>query len=146
EQRQVSSGIAVVSPDSFTNPGLPPHRPRVTDTDPVKERQASRRVAWLFLLSIVGSVFAVVAYIIFPIVPGDADSVRRNTMFIGIGMTLALLPLGIGAIYWAKNLMRGDELVEQRHATRGTDDTRAAAAAVFTAGNEESGFGRRTLI
>src|SRR5690606_31817401 len=39
-----------------------------------------------------------------------------------------------------------DELVEARHGTRGTEETRAAAAEVFRVGNEESGFGRRKLL
>ncbi|MCU1546367.1 MAG: ubiquinol-cytochrome reductase [Homoserinimonas sp.] len=146
EPLQVSSGTAVVSADAIANPGLPPHRERVTDIDPAKERQAARRVSTLFLLSILGSVFAVVAYIIFPIVPGDPGSVRLNTLFLGLGITLGLIPLGIGAIYWAKHLMRGDEITEQRHSTRGTEATRAKAVEVFRLGNEESGFGRRTLI
>ena len=146
EPRQVSSGTAVVASDAIPNPGLPPHRLRVTDIDPAKDRQAGRRVSTLFLLSIVGSLFAVVAYTVFPIVPGDSDSVRLNTLFLGLGITLGLLPLGIGAIYWAKNLMRGDEIEEPRHTTRGTEDTRAAAVEVFRLGNEESGFGRRSLI
>lgn len=142
----VSPGTAVVASDAFTNPGLPPHNPRVTDLDPKKERQASRRVGGLFLLSIAGSIFAIVAYIVFPIIPGDQASVRLNTMFLGIGITLALIPLGIGAVYWAKNLMKNDELVEMRHGTRGTDATRDAAAKVFSVGNAESGFTRRKLI
>jgi len=146
EPRQVSSGTAVVTSDAIPNPGLPPHRERVTDTDPAKERAASRRVSGFFLLSIIGSIFAVVAYIVFPIIPGDATSVRLNTLFLGLGITLALFPLGLGAIYWAKTLMRGDEMVESRHSTRGTDETRAAAVEVFRLGNEESGFGRRSLI
>ncbi|AWB89137.1 cytochrome bc1 complex Rieske iron-sulfur subunit [Salinibacterium hongtaonis] len=142
----VSPGTAVVASDALTNPGLPPHNPRVTDTDPAKERHASRLVGGLFLLSIVGSIFAIVAYIIFPITPGDMLSVRLNTLFLGLGITLALIPLGIGAIYWAKNLMSSHELVEMRHPTRGTDETRAAAANIFTLGNQESGFTRRKLI
>jgi ubiquinol-cytochrome c reductase iron-sulfur subunit len=142
----VSPGTAVVASDSFTNPGLPPHSPRVTDLDPAKERQATRRVGGLFILSIIGSVFAIVAYIVFPITPGDMMSVRLNTLFLGLGITFALIPLGIGAIYWAKNLMSNHEQVEMRHSTRGTDDTRAAAVRVFTLGNEESGFTRRKLI
>src|SRR5690554_6394064 len=146
EPRQVSSGTAVVTSDAIPNPGLPPHRPRVTDIDPAKERAAARRVSGLFLLSIIGSVFAVVAYIVFPIIPGDAASVRLNTLFLGLGITLGLFPLGLGAIYWAKTLMRGDEMVESRHTTRGTEETRPAAVEVFRAGNEESGFGRRALI
>ena len=146
QPRQVSSGTAVVHSDAVQNPGLPPHRLRVTDMDPAAEKAAARRVSTFFLLSIVGSVFAVVAYIIFPIVPGDAASVRLNTLFLGLGITLALLPLGLGAIYWAKTLMRGDELTEPRHPTRGTEETRAKAVEVFALGNKESGFGRRSLI
>ena len=52
-----SSGIAVIDEsDSIENPGFPPFRPRVGDVDPEKDREASRRVSWLFLLSIVKSV------------------------------------------------------------------------------------------
>jgi ubiquinol-cytochrome c reductase iron-sulfur subunit len=57
-----------------------------------------------------------------------------------------LLAIGIGAIYWSKNLMRGDEMSESRHLTRGTDATREKAVEIFKLGNQESGFGRRTLI
>ena len=144
--RVVSSGTVVVAPDAFVNPGLPPHRERATDLDPKKEKAAEHRVGGLFLLSIVGSVFAIVAYIIFPITPGDPDSIRMNNLMLGIGISLALLSIGFGTIYWAKNLMKGGEWVEARHGTRGKESTRQAAAEVFTLGNEESGFGRRTLI
>ena len=147
ERRSAASpGTAVEMSDSFQNPGLPPHRPRVTDLDPAKEKQAERRVYSLFYVSIAGSVFALAAYAAFPLDPSDPASVRLNTSFLGIGIALALLGIGIGAVYWAKNLMRGDELVEMRHVTRGTDETRAKAVDVFTKGNEESGFGRRGLI
>ncbi len=141
-----SPGTAVVASDSFQNPGLPPHRARVTDEDPRKDKQAERRVYTLFYASIIGSVLAIAAYAAFPLVPGDSSSVRLNTAMLGIGIALGLLGIGVGAVYWAKNLMRGDEMVEMRHTTRGTDETRAKAVAVFTAGNEESGFGRRSLI
>jgi ubiquinol-cytochrome c reductase iron-sulfur subunit len=146
EPRQVSSGTAVVSSDAIPNPGLPPHRLRVTDLDEAKEKQAARRVSTFFMLSIIGSAFAVVAYIVFPIVPGDPGSVRLNTLFLGLGITLGLLPIGLGAIYWAKALMNSEERIEARHSTRGTESTRAAAVEVFRLGNEESGFGRRSLI
>jgi ubiquinol-cytochrome c reductase iron-sulfur subunit len=131
------SGTAVVPSDAFENPGLPPHRLRATDLDPQKDRVAERRVYSLFFLSIVGSVFAVAAYVAFPIIPGNTNSVRLNTVFLGLGISLGLLAIGIGAIYWSKNLMRGD---------RGTDATREKAVEIFKLGNQESGFGRRTLI
>jgi len=140
------AGTAVLRSDSFENPGLPPHRLRVTDLDPKKDRVAERRVYTLFFLSIVGSVFAVAAYVAFPIVPGNTNSVRLNTVFLGLGISLGLLAIGVGAIYWAKNLMRGDEITESRHPTRGTEATREKAVEIFKLGNQESGFGRRTLI
>jgi len=141
-----SPGTAVIQSDAFENPGLPPHRLRVTDIDPKKEKTAERRVYTLFYLSIVGSVFAVAAYVAFPIKSGDSNSVRLNTLFLGLGISLGLIALGIGAIYWAKNLMRGDELSELRHLTRGSEPTRERAIEIFKQGNQESGFGRRSLI
>jgi ubiquinol-cytochrome c reductase iron-sulfur subunit len=146
--KEFSPGTAVVASDGFANPGLPPRHERVTDQDPKKERTAARRVSGLFYLSILGTIFAIVAYIIFPIEPGAAngESVRRNTMFLGIGLSVALLGIGIGAVYWAKTLMSNEEIPERRHQTRGTDETRARAVEIFRVSNEESGFGRRTLI
>ncbi len=146
EPASAKSGTAVIPSDAFENPGLPPHRLRATDLDPKTDRVAERRVYTLFFLSIVGSVFAVAAYVAFPITPGDTNSVRLNTVFLGLGISLGLLAIGIGAIYWSKNLMRGDELTECRHLTRGTEATRERAVEIFREGNQESGFGRRTLI
>ncbi len=143
---QASAGTAVVPTGAFENPGMPPHFPRATDLDPAKDKTAERRVGGLFLLSVAASIFAIVAYIIFPITPGNLSSVRINNMLLGTGIAVALLAIGLGAIYWAKNLMKDGEWVEQRHPTRGSEETRAAAVEVFTLGNEESGFGRRTLI
>lgn len=140
------SGTAVEVSDRIQNPGFEPFRPRVTDLDPKKERRAEKVVSGLFVLSIVGTVLAIAAYIAFPIVEGDLNSVRLNNLFLGIGITLALLGIGIGAVHWSKSLMDGHDLVEQRHPTRGTNETREKAVEVFTLGNKESGFGRRTLI
>ena len=141
-----SPGTAVVASDAIENPGLPPRHQRVTDLDPKEERKAERRVGAMFLTSVAGSIFAIVAYVIFPIVPGDPGSVRLNTMLLGVGITLALFGIGFGAIYWAKTLMSNAEVPEPRHPSRGSDSTRAIAAGMFKLGNEESGFGRRTLI
>lgn len=146
ETGKFSSGTAVIAPDAFENPGLLPRHERVTDLDPKAERRAEHRVGVLFLVSIIGSVFAIVAYIIVPIVPGDTGSVRLNTMLLGVGLALGTLGIGVGAISWAKTLMSNEEVPEARHPTRGSEETRAAAVEVFKLGNEESGFGRRSLI
>ncbi len=143
---QPSAGLGVAVSDPVENPGLPPHRERITDKDPRAEKRAARTVYTLFYLSLAGSVWAVAAYMLFPIEDGSLSSIRHNNFFIGIGIALALLSIGIGAIHWSKALMSDREHVELRHTTRGQDSTREAAVAVFAAANEESGFGRRTMI
>ncbi len=144
--KPASAGIAVTDDNGLVNPGFPEHRLRVTDLDPKKERLAERRVSGLFFLSLIGSVAAVVFYFVFPIHPGDVGSVRLNTLSLGVAIALALLGIGIGAVHWAKALMADEEIVEMRHGTRGSPETRAKAAEVFTLGNKESGFTRRALV
>ena len=146
EHGQAAAGTSVVARDAVQNPGLPPHRQRVTDLDPRAEKRAERAVYTLFYLSIVGSVFAIAAYIIFPIVPEDPGSVRLNNLFIGIGLALALLALGIGAVHWGKALMHDEEGIDERHPVRGSDETRARAVEIFQEANTESGIGRRAVI
>jgi ubiquinol-cytochrome c reductase iron-sulfur subunit len=139
-------GTAILVPDAPLNPGFPPHNPRQTDLDPAKAKRAERQVAILFFLSIIGSIFALAAYIAFPIDPSNFGSIRTNNLLLGLGITLGLLGIGLGAVHWAKQLMREDESVELRHPTRGSEATREKAVEIFVLGNEESGIGRRTLI
>ncbi len=139
-------GTAVIRSDQIENPGFPPYRARITELDPAKEKRAERTVSTLFFLSVIGTVLAVAAYIAFPIVEGDPSSVRLNNLFVGLGITLALLGIGFGAVHWSKALMDGHDIPEARHPTRGSDATRARAVEIFHLGNVESGFGRRTLI
>jgi ubiquinol-cytochrome c reductase iron-sulfur subunit len=143
---QPPSGLAVAVSDPVRNPGLPPHRARVTDQDPAKMRQAVRTVYSLFYLSIAGSIWAVAAYMLFPIEDGTVVAIRNNNLFIGIGIALALLAIGIGAIHWSKAVMSDKEHIEARHLTRGKESTREAAVQALTVANEESGFGRRAMI
>jgi ubiquinol-cytochrome c reductase iron-sulfur subunit len=146
DHHEANPGTAVIVRDAFLDPGLAPHRKRVTDLDPKKEKHAERTVYTLFYLSIVGSVWAIAAYMLFPIESNNVGDVRLNTMWIGVGITLALLAIGFGAVHWGKSLMVDDEGVDIRHLTRGSDETRARAVEIFDEANQESGFGRRTLI
>ncbi|WP_224760765.1 MULTISPECIES: Rieske 2Fe-2S domain-containing protein [unclassified Salinibacterium] len=139
-------GTAVVVADAIENPGFPPPHQRVADLDPAREVKIERGISALFWLSIIGSVFAIAAYFIWPIEPGDMTSVRMNNMMLGVGITLGLLGIGFGAVHWAKALMHGHDLVEARHQTRGKETTRARAVEIFQEANEESGFGRRALL
>jgi len=141
-----SSGIAVVDDGGIQNPGLHADHQRVTDLDPKKEKVAERRVSGFFVLSIIGSVAATVFYFLFPIEEGNLLSLRISTISLGLGISLGLLGIGLGAVHWAKALMSNAEVVEMRHSTRGTEETRAKAAQVFTLGNKESGFTRRALV
>lgn len=142
----VGLSTSVVSPDQFENPGFPPHRERVTDIDPKKMKRAERVVYTLFYLSIVGSVFAVFAYMFFPINESEADSVRLNTLWVGLGIAFALFAIGIAAVHWGKAVMADKEGVDHRHPVRGSDETRARAVEIFKEADQESGFSRRTLV
>ncbi|PIJ47813.1 ubiquinol-cytochrome C reductase, partial [Leucobacter sp. OLES1] len=124
----VAVGTAVVSDDAVQNPGLPAHRKRVTDTDPKKEKRAERIVFTLFYLSIAGSLGSVLAYMFFPIETGDLMAIRLNTLFVGLGMALALLAVGIGAVHWGKALMADHESIDERHPVASDTATREASA------------------
>lgn len=142
-------GTAVVSSDAIENPGFPPYRPRISDVDPKKERANERRVAWFFWASIVGSVFAIAAYFLFPIEATEPGSVRMNNWMLGLGIALALFGIGFGAVHWSRTIMEGHDLVEDRnagHPPQEKYEKRAGAGEVFTLGNQESGFTRRKLI
>ena len=125
------SGLAVAVPDPVQNPELPPHRQRVTDKDPAAMRRAVRTVYTLFYLSVAFSIWASIAYMIFPIESGEIIDIRNNNLFVGLGIAFALLAIGIGAIHWSKAVMSDKEFIEPRHATRGRDATREGAVQVF---------------
>jgi len=117
----------------------------MADTDPTAAKRAERQVVALFALSALGTVIAMVAYFAFQL-EGDLASIQASTLGIGLGMALSLFALGAGAVHWAKTLMPDAEVAEERHAIRGSDETRAAAVEILGTGAEESGIGRRPLI
>lgn len=140
------TGTGVVPADAFPNPGLPPHRPRVTDLDARAAKSAERAVYVLFFLSMTASLFSIYAYMFFPIEEGNISSVRINTLYLGLGIAFSLLTIGIAAVHWGKALMADKEAIDYRHLVRGTDETRARAVEIFREADQESGFSRRTLI
>jgi len=141
-----SAGLAVAIPDPVENPGLPGHRHRMTDQDPQAMKRAVRTVYTLFYFSVAASIWASIAYMIFPIESGALIDIRYNNLFIGLGIGFALLAIGIGTIHWGKSVMSDKEYIEDRHATRGRDETREGAVNVFVEANKDSGFGRREII
>lgn len=140
------AGTAVISADAPQNPGMPPHRKRITDVDGKKEKNAERVVYSLFYISLAGSLAAVLAYMAFPIESGELLAIRMHTMFVGLGMALALLALGTGAVHWGKALMHDEESIEVRTPVASSQEVREEAANAFELANKESGFSRRTLV
>ncbi|CAA9427988.1 MAG: Ubiquinol-cytochrome C reductase iron-sulfur subunit [uncultured Quadrisphaera sp.] len=131
-------------PERFPNPGLPPHRYRTTDFDPQAAKRAERQVTALFLLSVVGSIIFCVAYFAIPL-EGNFQNIQYSTLFLGLGLGLAIFAIGIGAVHWAKTLMPDHEVSEERHYI-GDEQSRTDAMTIINEGLEESGIGRRTVI
>jgi ubiquinol-cytochrome c reductase iron-sulfur subunit len=138
-------------PERFSNPGLPEHRHRMADVDPRAAQKAERQVATLFGLSTLGTLLVIVSYFVVKLSPGLSlyDYVARlrlSNQLLGIGLAIAMLGIGVGAVHWAKTLMPDEERVEYRHLQRGTDEERAEAVALLKLGADESGIARRPLI
>lgn len=134
--------------DVFTDPGLPEeHRPRRADVDPKAAKRAERQVAAFFAVSLLGTALAIYGYL--AVRPGETiESIRLSNTIIGIGIFLAMMGIGVGAIHWAKTLMRDHEMSEERHELRSSDENRAAAVQMLKDGAKDSGVGvgRRGLL
>lgn len=146
EAERTDPGTAVERSDALRNPGVPPHRARVTDVEPKEAKKQERRIVGLFYLSLAGSVFSMAAYFAFPIVPNDLGSVRLNNVLVGLGLSFALLAIGVAAVHWGKVLMVDHEGVDIRHPVRGDAVTRERAVEIMRTADRESGFNRRVLI
>jgi ubiquinol-cytochrome c reductase iron-sulfur subunit len=132
--------------EKFQDPGIPPHRLRLADTDPRAAKRAERQVALLFGSSVVGTLIFLVAY--FAIDLGDDTTIatiRLQNALLGIGTAFAMLGIGTGIVHWAKALMPDHEVSEERHGIRSEDDRQAAVRIVDDI-VEETGIKRRPLI
>jgi ubiquinol-cytochrome c reductase iron-sulfur subunit len=148
ELARIPGTTVVLSP--FENPGLPPHVHRLADTDPRAAKRAERQVAAMFTLSIIGTIVFCVSY--FAVdqtdtvwLPGIGTTLLQN-LLLGLGLGFGLFFIGIGAVHWAKTLMPDEEVVEERHLLRSSDEVRAGAVEVMKSGSAASGLGRRPLI
>jgi ubiquinol-cytochrome c reductase iron-sulfur subunit len=137
-------------PERFSDPGLPPHVPRLSDRDKRAARRAEQQVAALFAISMVASVIFVVAYFAidqqtYHFMPGIGQANLSNVV-LGVTLGLSLLCIGLGAVHWAKTLMPDTEVAEDRHPQRSSDQARAQAVETISAGGEASQLARRPLI
>ncbi len=149
-ERAVALAGSTAAPTLFENPGMPAHVHRMADTDPRAAKRAERQVAVMFALSMLGTLVFLVSYFAVDIedavfVPFIGDT-RLQNLLLGLGLGFGLLFIGLGAVHWAKTLMPDEEVVEERHQLRSSDETREGAVATLMAGGEASGIGRRPLI
>lgn len=137
-------------PERFTNPGLPHHVARMADLDDSAAARAEKQVATLFGLSIVATLAFIVLYFAVPIdatvfVPG-IGMMGASHVALGVTLGLSLLGIGLGAVHWAKTLMPDEEVVEERHPLRATDESRQRVVDVLADGGTSSQITRRPLI
>jgi ubiquinol-cytochrome c reductase iron-sulfur subunit len=130
--------------EKFQDPGLPPHRPRLTDTDPRAEKRAERQVAALFAVSMIGTLLFFYAYFFIELDQTIA-TLRLQNLFLGLGTAFAMLGIGVGIVHWAKTLMPDHEVMEDRHEIRSEED-RVIAEKMVNEIIEETGIKRRPLI
>lgn len=132
-------------PERFENPGLAPHRNRMGDTNPTAKKRAERQVVLLFGISIIGSIGAVVAFVMVP-PDGTVAGIRTSNLLLGLAIAVALAGIGLAAVHWAKSLMNDHEVTEDRHPIASDPDTQQEAVARLAAGVKDSAIGRRGLL
>ncbi|WP_425956871.1 Rieske 2Fe-2S domain-containing protein [Xylanimonas sp. McL0601] len=138
-------GGALVHPDRFPDPGVPAHKPRLTDTDPAAAKRAERIIVILFSLSSLGTIASLVAY--FAVRPdGTTAGVRLSTLLLGVCLAVSLLGIGFAAVHWAKALMSNHEYIDERHPIATSPESREVAVVALQQGIEDSGIARRGLL
>jgi len=145
-EKRYSPGLAAQTQRPIEDPGIEPHRVRMTDKSEKHARTAERQIAAMFGISVIGAIIAIWGFFAFPIVDGDLSATRNNSLWMGLGMALSMLGIGFGAVHWAKTLMPDNEVSELRHQARSSEETRAQALEVVKLADGESGFTRRKLI
>ena len=112
---------------------------------PEDAKAAERKVAALFLLSLVGVVGFVLTFFLLDFSFGEPGYLYF-TPLLGTFMALALAGVGAGAVLWAKLLMVDEEAVQERHPFGSPKDERRATAEALKNGLAETGLPRRSLL
>jgi ubiquinol-cytochrome c reductase iron-sulfur subunit len=127
----------------------PPPAPRELPADPpnpVAAKRAERTVAALFILSMLGGIGFIAAYIGLEVNHGGLDAVLRSNLALGVSMSVAFLALGVGAVIWVRSVMPDVELTEERHPLASSEADREAFAETFKEGADTSQFVKRPLL
>ena len=134
----------------LSDPGIPEHVHRRTDTDPNAAKKAERQVAILFSISALGTVLFVYSYTfmsenLFVFLP-VMGSTNAKQLFLGLGMAISLFFIGMGAVHWAKMLMPDNEVIAHRHELRSEEVDREDFVKTVKEGAAAAGLGRRSII
>ena len=134
----------------LADPGLPEHVHRKADVDPRAAQRAERQVGILFLLSVVGTLLFVYAYVgidedLFVFVPVMGNT-NAHQLFLGLGLAMALFFIGMAAVHWAKTLMPDHEVIDQRKEQRSKNEDREDFVTTVKERSAEAGLGRRPFI
>lgn len=132
-------------PEQFENPGLPPHRHRMSDVDPAADKRAERQVVGLLLVSILAAIGGVAGYFLFP-AGVSLGQLRLGNTALGLGLGLGMLGIGLAAIHWAKALMSDTEKIELRHGLASDAATRAGAVGNLEDGIADANVARRPVL
>jgi ubiquinol-cytochrome c reductase iron-sulfur subunit len=109
-------------------------------------KRAEKRVAGLFLLSLIGTIGFVLVYVFWDFEYAKERYNASYTPMLGVMMALALGGIGAGAVVWAKTLMEDEEVVQERHAFGSKQADREAVVEVLKVGAAKSQLGRRSLL
>ena len=118
---------------------------RPQDADPKRADSAERKIALMFLLSAVGTVGFIAAYLAVPSLKTTED-VYWSNFWLGIALTVSLGGLAVGIIAWVRWLMPAHEVVQERHPLAASDADLEIASQIIVAGVEETGIARRSLL
>ena len=134
----------------LSDPGLPEHIHRKADVDVKAAKRAERQVGILFLLSVLGTLLFVYAYLgidedAFVFVP-VLGSTNAHQLFLGLGLAIALFFIGMAAVHWAKTLMPDHEVIDYRKEQRSKDEDRDDLVSTVKDRAGEAGLGRRPFI
>ena len=129
---------------------LDEHRPRRTDTSTRANKRAERQVAGLLAVASLSFIGGVVAYLAIPkydlIWVPVLGNISASNFTIGSSIGLGTLLIGIAAIHWARALMPDEEVIQERHLLRGSEESRRETIEHFQRGKAESGFMSRPII
>jgi ubiquinol-cytochrome c reductase iron-sulfur subunit len=113
------------------------------------EKRAERGVALAFTISALAGVGFVVAFVAMPYrwhLPGTPQNFRFYTPMLGGLLAIMMIFMGVGLVLWAKWLMPEEEVVQDRHDEPSTEEDKLMTQATLTAGLQDTGLPRRSLI